>query len=668
MVALSSRRAAIAALASLVGLLLLPGVAEAAVAHGAVLVPAGSIFSTIGHALLGAFSWTFALAEKFVLTTLGALVRLLIPRSWVHDGVQIMGWIVAVPDYAGQIATPGGAHHFGFAGVNDLRELFMWLGIALAPLTLTHATARALVDDSEPVGIPILRVVTTAAGIVLYPYLWTQAANLADQVTHLILSLPQVTDGIQKLMAYAVGGVALGGWQLIDLALMGAIGVALLGLIFMKVVLILVGAILYTTGPLMLGLVATRFGHAIARAWLSAVMFLLGIGIVWATIFAVGAVLINDADTAGPLIAGHSVFGSLVGGLLLAVAGLVALWLCLRIAREAGGLLRLQLGGMLALSAGGSSRASSVGASSRSRTSGASLRQFTGRVSAGAGAAGSELAHAVPGGQPVRRVLRGTASVGRRGLVRTAAAGARSAARPAAGPTAAILGRSRAGAVAVRMARSGTAAYRNPPAKPAPTTARPAVAAAGNERPAVAAAGNERPAVAAAGNERPAGRGRSRPQPGSATPAAASQNTEQLPARDRARSTAASPPPSPVHRAPADGADVRSSTPTGRERSPGAAGRSSSTGAAMSPSPAARPAGRGGPGRSSTSSSAAGRDRPVTTPVRRMSATRPSTASRKASTRPTAASRRSSTPTPTPRSTRAPAPRPGKRPSDGRRG
>ena len=648
MVALSSRRtAAIAALASLVGLLLLPGAAEAAVAHGAVLVPAGSIFSTIGHALLGAFSWTFGLAEKFLLTTLGALVRLLIPRSWVHDGVQIMGWIVAVPDYAGQIATPGGAHHYGFAGVNDLRDLFMWLGIALAPLTLTHATARALVDDSEPVGIPILRVAATAAGIVLYPYLWTQAANLTDQVTHLILSLPQVTDGIQKLMAYAVGGVALGGWQLIDLALMGAIGVALLGLIFMKVVLILVGAILYTTGPLMIGLVATRFGHAIARAWLSAVMFLLGIGIVWATIFAVGAVLINDADTAGPLIAGHSAFGSLVGGLLLAVAGLVALWLCLRIAREAGGLLRLQLGGMLALSTGGSSRTSSVGESSRSRTSGASLRQFAGRVTASAGAAGSELAQAAPGGQPIRRALRGTASVGRRGLVRTAAAGARSAARPAAGPTAAILGRSRAGAVAVRMARSGTAAYRSPPPNSVRSTAGPAAAAAGNERP--------------------ASHGRSGPQPGSATPADVSQDTRQLPARERARSTAASPPLGATHRAPQGVAGARSGTPTGRDRPRGAAGRSSSTGAALSTSPAARPVDRGGPGGSSTPSSAAGRDRPVTTPVRRTSATPPPAASRKASTRLPAASRRSSTPTPTPKSKRAPAPRPGKRPSDGRR-
>jgi hypothetical protein len=55
-------------------------------------------------------------------------------------------------------------------------------------------------------------------------------------------------------------------------------------------------------------------------------------------------VLISDASSAGPLIAGTSSFGSAIGGLLLAVAGLASLWLCLRAGKEAGALLRLQLG------------------------------------------------------------------------------------------------------------------------------------------------------------------------------------------------------------------------------------------------------------------------------------------------------------------------------------
>jgi hypothetical protein len=120
-----------------------------------------------------------------------------------------------------------------------------------------------------------------AAGalIVSYPYWWSQACAIADQLSNAILSVPDVTRGLNQRMAYAVGAVALGGWQLIDLGLMGAIGLALLGLIFFKVVLILLGALLYATGPVSIGLVPTRAGSALVRAWGSAVLTLLGLGV-----------------------------------------------------------------------------------------------------------------------------------------------------------------------------------------------------------------------------------------------------------------------------------------------------------------------------------------------------------------------------------------------------
>src|ERR1039458_882363 len=78
----------------------------------------GSVFGTIGHAVLGAFSWTFGLAANFILTTIGAIVKLLIPRSWAREGVQIMQWIVAIPDYAGTITGPTGQQVYGFAGID----------------------------------------------------------------------------------------------------------------------------------------------------------------------------------------------------------------------------------------------------------------------------------------------------------------------------------------------------------------------------------------------------------------------------------------------------------------------------------------------------------------------------------------------------------------------
>ena len=369
----------------------------------------GSIFSTIGGALLGAFKWTIGLATKFILTTIAALVKMLIPHSWVHKGLQIMQWIVAVPDYAGKVASPGGGHAYGFAGINALRDVFTWLGIAIAPLTLVYATSRAMIGESDPVGIPLLRMLAVTAVIVSYPYWWGQAAALADQVTNTILSVPAVSRGLYKLMEYAVDGVALGGWQLIDLGLMGAIGLELIGLIFLKVVVILLGALLYATGPVTIGLVPTRAGSALARAWASAAVALLVLGIAWATLFAIGALLIGDSGTAGPLIAGNSALGSLAGGLLLAVAGLASLWLCLKAARELVGLLRLQLSGLLVLGAARSSpRAAS--APTVARTTGHSLREYGTRLGRAAAAAGGELALAGDGSAALGRVGRAAGS------------------------------------------------------------------------------------------------------------------------------------------------------------------------------------------------------------------------------------------------------------------
>jgi len=319
--------------------------------------------------------------------------------------------------------------------------------------------------------VPIARVLAIAAVLVSYPYWWTEAAAMTDTVTHMALTLPAVVTGLHKLMLYAVDGVALGGWQLVDLALMALVAIELLSLIFLKVVLILLGALLYATGPITIGLVATDSGAAVARAWASAVALLIAVPVVWATLFAVGALLVGDAGTAGPLIAGNSSVGSLLGGVLLAVAGAASLWMCLRAAREAMGLLRMQLGGLLALSHRGSG--GSVRTPAPQSTASSSLRRFGARVAQAAGGAGGELAAAGAGGAAVVRGGRAVGYVARHGVLGTAAAGGRAAAGTAGPHASALVGRSRAGAVAVRMAKAGTAGWYAPPrgkaAAPGPT-------------------------------------------------------------------------------------------------------------------------------------------------------------------------------------------------------
>ena len=320
---------------------------------------------------------------------------------------------------------------------------------------------------------------------------------------------------------------------------MGAIGVALLGLIFFKVVLILLGALLYATGPLMIGLVPTRFGHTLARAWLSAVMFLLAVGVGWATIFAVGALLIEDSGTAGPLIAGHSDFGQLIGGLILAVTGLVALWLCLKVARE-------RPDRCCACSWAECCRSGPCEATARApparpqprrmQTTGASMRNYRESACRGSQGAGGELAAAVPGGAQARIALAGAGRVGRRGLIGSAAAGGRSLAGAAATPAAAIIGRSRAGAVAVNMAKAGTAAYsqRRSPSATAPvnstTEASPAATA---QRPPILARRAEPapPLGHALMDRRPSAGRRPRKPRGASAAANGGQRTDRVDAR-----------------------------------------------------------------------------------------------------------------------------------------
>ena len=218
---------------------------------------------------------------------------------------------------------------------------------------------------------------------------------------------------------------------------MGAIGFALLGLIFLKVVIVLLGALLYAIGPLMIALVPTDGGIVIARAWVSAALALLMLPLAWSTILAVGALLINDSSTAGPLIAGQGSIASLLGGLLLAFAGLASLWLCIRAAREAGAVLRGQLGGLLVLGrARGGATASAAPASTRRAAE--SLRSFAGRV---AGATGAALGAAGPPGQAVASGARAFAAHSRHGLLGAGGAVIRTGALAAAPGTAALVGR-----------------------------------------------------------------------------------------------------------------------------------------------------------------------------------------------------------------------------------
>jgi hypothetical protein len=428
----------------------------------------GDLLGGLTHAVLGGVDWTVNVAGDFVLNLLGGIVEKLIPRSWIHKGLEIMSWLVAVSDYTARVTAPGGGHAYGFAGVNALRGLYLWLGMAIAPLTLVYATSRSWSGQGDPPHVPLTRVLIVAVALLNYAWLWSQAVAITNQITHAILGISAVTSGVQKMFEVLIAGAALGGLPLIGLLVMGAGGLQLLALIFVKVALILVGALVYAIGPLMIGLVATDRGNAFACTWLTIASGLFVLPILWASIFAIAAVLVNDAGGGASVIGGSSTIGQILGGLLIALAAIAAFWLNIKLTKGFAGLVGGQLAGLLALAGGGArallggaGRAGSSNAAAAAAGGGAvaSLRGFASKVGgAAAGAAGVFAPRDARGqvalGGRAGAALSGAGALARGGLIGAGGAlasqGLAAAATTRAGQ---VVASSRAGSVATRAAR-----------------------------------------------------------------------------------------------------------------------------------------------------------------------------------------------------------------------
>jgi hypothetical protein len=430
-------------------------------------VDVGGLLGGLKSLVLGGVDWSVESAGQFIMNLLGGLVKVLIPRSWIREGLSIMAWLVAVPDYTAQITTPGGGHAYGFAGVNAMRGLFTWLGMAIAPLTLLYATSRAWSGEGDHVAAPLIRVFTAAIGVLSYTWLWGQAVALTNQITKAILGVGAVTSGIQKMFELLIAGSALAGLPLIGLVLMFVGGILLICLIFVKVGLVLVGALSYATGPLMPGIAPTERGDAISRAWLSLTGALFALAPLWTTVFAISAALINDAGSAGAILGGNSPVGKLLGGVVIAMAAIAGFFLNLKLTKALAGLVAGQLAGLLSMLRshggarallGGGARAGAGTAAAAPAAAAASLRGFAAKVSgAAAGAAGALM----PAGRP-GAVLAGAGALAQGGLIGVGATlagrGARGAASSRIGKAA---GATRAGAVATRAARGARAGWQS---------------------------------------------------------------------------------------------------------------------------------------------------------------------------------------------------------------
>ena len=478
-------------------------------------------FGWVKDQVLGGLEWGVDQAAGFVTNLLAGIADALIPDWLADEALNFVAWVVSIPNYA---AGGDGAGGYAFGGVNTLRGVLTWVGVTLIPLTLTVAIGRASlgVGNDHPIA-PFTRALSSIALVLLYPFLWTQLATGANQLTRSILRIPAVEQGLNKQFEFMVGAGALRGVPMLGALLLLVAAALLIGLVVLKLMILVAGALLYVTGVLMPGIAATERGQAITQAWITATVGLLAIPVIWTVVFAIGALLMNDAGTAAGAVAGSGKLKELVGGLMLAVGSIAASAVALKIGMALGSVVVGQLGGALALAGGGGGGQRTAGQAAAGGAT-AKLAAFGDRVGGALRqTAGSHLSGRTRTG--ALAALAGGGAVARGGLLGAAGAGGRRALASSAQATRRLAQSAPAGVVASRVAASARAGWQNP-----------------GTAPRWGASPNGAPSSPTPES--------STPTPGSPTPPSAAPSPAQGERSDTPRPSAAAPPPRPSSNPP----------------------------------------------------------------------------------------------------------------------
>jgi hypothetical protein len=418
-------------------------------------------FGWVKDQVLGGLDWGVDQAAGFVTNLLAGIADALIPDWLAKEALNFVAWVVSVPNYA---AGGDGAGGYAFGGVNTLRGVLTWVGVTLIPLTLTVAIGRASlgVGNDHPIA-PFTRALSSIALVLLYPFLWTQLATGANELTRSIIRIPAVEQGLNKQFEFIVGAGALRGVPMLGALLLLIAAALLIGLVVLKLMILVAGALLYVTGVLMPGIAATERGHAITQAWITATVGLLAIPVIWTVVFAIGALLMNDAGTAAGAVAGSGKLKELIGGLMLAVGSIAATAVALKIATTLASVVVGQVGGALALAGGGGGGQRTAVQAAGGAT--AKLAAFGDRVGGALRAtAGNHLTGSTRTG--ALAALAGGGALARGGLLGAAGAGGRRALASSTQATRRLAQTAPAGVVASRVAASARAGWQNPGTAP----------------------------------------------------------------------------------------------------------------------------------------------------------------------------------------------------------
>jgi hypothetical protein len=455
-------------LPTLLGVLVLCALIDAPAASafsGASLVPIGLFGLPSLHSIVQAIARGF----------FGALAGALVPSWLKHGTVATIQQLVALPDPA------------RWSHVSALQGDMTYLAQMLLPVTLAVGAVRywlvGLTGAAHPASA-LVRCIGATGVLVAYRWIVEETVAATNTLTHGILALPAVGDGLQRIIGVLFGGALLSGAGGVFGAFLVIVGVVFAaGLFAAQVLLTVLLAVLIVAGPPLIAISAIPELSHLARDWAHALIGVALVPLGWTVLFATAGALCLDATSftgAG---------GGLPGHVAAAFAGLITFVIAARLPLMVLGHMRHVFGGHSLPGGGAGQVAKLAGGPARVRAAHARLRavgldgpRSGGNVRRAAGARG------------------GAAGAGQRGVRAAAARTGSLAAGAMAGDTAGEAAASKVGRSGPREARAQKHGVRAGLARARAvfTSAPGEAAAADGVRSARATKSGRRPAVAGA--------------------------------------------------------------------------------------------------------------------------------------------------------------------------
>jgi hypothetical protein len=288
-------------------------IAPSAPAFGAgSLLPAGLLGLPSLHGIVE------AIAKGFF----GALAGALVPSWLKHGSVATIQHLVALPDPA------------SWSHVSALQGEMTYLGAMLLPVTLAVGATRywliGLSGAAHPAGA-IVRCAAVSGVLVAYRWIVEQAVAGTNTLTHGILGLPSVGNGLQQIVGVLFGGALLSGTGGVFGAFLVIVGVVFAaGLFAAQVLLTVVLAVLIVAGPPVIAISAIPELSHLSRSWAHALLSVALVPLGWTVLFATAGALCLDATSftgAGGRVPGHvaAAFAGLITFVIAARLPLIAL-------------------------------------------------------------------------------------------------------------------------------------------------------------------------------------------------------------------------------------------------------------------------------------------------------------------------------------------------------